>query len=102
MTTATRTERALTETELEAILPHAERGDLVKTLIGIYDALLRDRGATWETSQVVDPKDFAIPTSQTKDLLEVLSLAQETTLTATNVYLDWVNIGPSSFDPEPN
>jgi hypothetical protein len=106
MTIERKVKRPLTEDEMSVVLASVQQaetltGIVVEPMIAIFSALLLDIGQTWETCQMLDPRDFAIPEKQITTILTAVQARCKAMYPgpdpAISVMMEWVNRGPSSY-----
>ena len=90
--------RPLTSEEQRRVLTAVRSGLIADTIFAVFDALLADEGTTYVKSIDVKPWDYAIPTHQTEAILQAFR-RQHPTLDG-SFLLTWLNVGPSSYDPD--
>lgn len=88
------------ESELAAIVERAEAGDLVGVLVAAFVPFgvdLRDADGP-----SISPMDYAVPAEQWRSICGALTHAARPAgaIGAVNLALDWMNLGPSSYEPE--
>ncbi|MDQ1645715.1 MAG: hypothetical protein QOJ50_1899 [Cryptosporangiaceae bacterium] len=101
----TRIQRALTNTEIQAILAAIENAtstaDLLHRAVStIYDALLTGTGATFAgaTAHSIRPTGYAIPASQWQAIMRAVTDRAAQWGTGAELGLNLVNLMPSSYD----
>jgi hypothetical protein len=85
-----RFKRPLTDPELDLVKAAAAIGPAA-AIVTFYDVALADEGSCYEDEETINPREFSIPRTQTVEIL-----------TASNPWigLDWMNVGPSSYEEE--
>lgn len=54
----------------------------------------------WTAQEGIDPRAYAIPEEQWKAIAEMLQNLPDGDLNKVNMALDWMNVGPSGYNPE--
>jgi len=104
MTTTTRWQRPLTDNELARITAAIEAAEtpveaLCAAIIGVFEIGLHDQGSSWAEVDQVKPWDYAIPEPQWHAIGAALLARSGSDLNRTNLLLDWMNKGPSTYQP---
>jgi hypothetical protein len=98
--------RALTETELTAILGRIDAADstgelLAAVINAVYDTLLADSGLTLTTlpdGHRIDPRQFEIPTSQWEAICGAVTDRAAAWGTGPELAMELINVLPSTYD----
>jgi hypothetical protein len=106
LTVATPVRRAFTTTEMTAVIARIDAaestGDLLATTIGsVYDILLAELGlsmGTLPTGQKVDPRHFAIPSSQWQAITGAGTERAAAWGTGAQLALELINMLPGTYD----
>lgn len=102
-------QRPLTDEELASVLAGVKEapvlfGSLEAAIVGVISLGLREvYGAEWEDMPSIDPTEFAIPEEQWKTICQALverGLEMQPGGDArVHLAMDWMNIGPSAYNP---
>jgi hypothetical protein len=89
----------LTEAELSNVKTAIDGGSFVDAIVAVYSTFGVD--LTDESAEPVQPTHYAIPTDQWHVICQWLSgRKQPGRIAQANAALDWVNVGPSSYEDD--
>lgn len=98
--------RPLTDAEMQRIVTAIDEAatpidSLIAAAFGTFNALLADASLTidhYSREAPLDGRNLKIPKEQWVQIGEALKAKEDTSLGGTNMLLDWMNLGPSSYE----
>lgn len=107
-TTEYRVKRALSDEEIQGVFNAIEHATntgevLVATMVGVFDALLRDLGERWADygkDRKLDVTAFAIPSAQWTAIASAVASRCDQWGTGVTTSMDLVNLMPSHYEDE--